>query len=99
MWGIMDKETALTILRAHKEELRAYHVKSLAIFGSVARDEATPLSNVDILVEFDPPIGYFTYFHLQERLAELLGHPVDLATPASLRETMRDEIFAEAIYA
>jgi predicted nucleotidyltransferase len=48
----MRRDEALAILTAHQEELKEYGVKSLAIFGSVARDEARPDSDVDLLVEF-----------------------------------------------
>ena len=95
----MDKQTALTILREHQVELRRYHVKSLAVFGSVARDEARPDSDVDILVEFDQPVGLIAYSQLQRRLSELLGCRVDLATSAALHENMRDDILSEAVYA
>jgi len=95
----LDKQTALAILREHWAELRGYHVKSLAIFGSVARDEAGPGSDVDILVEFDQPVGLIAYSRLQRRLSEILNCRVDLATPAALRDTMRDEILNEAVYA
>lgn len=93
----MKRQTALAILREHRTELRAYHVKSLAVFGSVARDEAGPGSDVDILVEFDQPVGLFTHMALQERLCEILGCRVDLATPPALHEAMCDEILNEAV--
>lgn len=56
----MKRDEALAILAEHQEELRRkYYVKSLALFGSVARNEASDKSDVDLLVEFSGPIGLF----------------------------------------
>ena len=95
----MRKEEALRILAQHREEIYAFGVASLAIFGSVARNEAGPDSDVDILVEFAVPTGYFGLFRLQRRLEELLGRRVDLATPGAVRESMKDRILLEAVHA
>ena len=67
------------------------------LFGSVARDEATDKSDVDLLVEFHRPIGYFGFFELQDDLTRLLGAQVDLGTPASLKQRFRTRVLAEAI--
>ena len=68
------------ILRAHKEELREkFGVSSIAIFGSYARGEQTELSDVDILVDFERPIGW-EIVDLKEYLESLLGVSVDLIT-------------------
>jgi predicted nucleotidyltransferase len=94
----MKRDAVLAVLGAQREQLRSeYGVKSLALFGSVARDEAGPKSDVDLLVEFDRPTGYFGLVRLQLRLQELLGCEVDLGTPRSLRPTMRQRIDKEAI--
>ena len=98
----MRCEEALTILRAALPELRSrYAVKDIAVFGSVARDEAGPDSDVDLLVEFEPGQsgGYFKFFALQEDLAGRLHHSVDLVTPDALKRQLRDRILAEAIHA
>jgi uncharacterized protein len=72
-------------------------VCSLVMFGSVARGEATESSDVDMLVEFDRPTGYFGLVRLQNFLKELLGREVDLGTPGSLRPEMKQRIEREAI--
>ncbi len=65
----MKRDQALATLRTEKDRLsRDYGVKSLALFGSVARDEATAVSDVDLLVEFDRPTGLFGLFALQDFL-------------------------------
>lgn len=95
----MRRDQILSVLREHQPELDSLGVSSLALFGSVARDEAGPESDVDILVEFDRPVGLFEFVRLQMRLEVLLGLPVDLVTPDALRQTMRDRILGEAVYA
>lgn len=95
----MNRDQVLAMLRDNRERLRSeYGVKMLALFGSVARDEARPDSDVDLLVEFDRPMGYFGLFRLQDDLARLLGRPVDVGTPASLNERLRSRVFSESIH-
>ena len=96
----MRRDDALRILAEHAAELREQHaVASLSVFGSVARDEARPDSDVDLLVEFSKPVGLFAFGRLQDRLAAILGRRVDLATPAALHRRLRDRILSEAIRA
>ena len=95
----MKREEALRLLREHQAELAKSHVKSLAVFGSVARDEAQQDSDVDVLVEFSEPVGMFHFMGMKRQLELLLGTSVDLATPDVIRESMREQIFREAIYA
>ncbi len=97
----MKREKALRILSENREEIEEFGVVRLAIFGSVARDEAGPESDVDVLVELDPGarVGLFEFVRLKMRLEELLGSPVDLVTKDSLKERLRDEVLEEAITA
>ncbi len=76
-------------------------VTSLALFGSVARDDAGPESDVDILVEFDPDlsVGIFKFLHLQECLERILGTRVDLGMPDGIKRRMRDQILNEQVRA
>jgi predicted nucleotidyltransferase len=74
-----------------------YGVKSLSLFGSVARDEASSSSDVDLLVEFSRPVGYFGLFTLQNHLEKILGCPVDLGTPDSLKPRLRQRVMGELI--
>lgn len=95
----MKRDDALKILSAHRDELRQqFGVKSLALFGSVARDEATEMSDVDVLVEFDRPVGLFGLFTLQDHLERLLGCSVDLGTPDSLKPRIRAQVLLERMY-
>ena len=97
----MKRDEALRILAANRERLKEFSVKSLAIFGSVARDEATDASDIDVLVEFEEgkSVGLFAFIRLMHYLQDILGCKVDLATPDALRKEMRDDILREAINA
>ncbi len=91
----------LRVLAAHRAQLEAMGVTSLAVFGSVARDEAGADSDVDILVDFDPTlsVGLFKFLELQEYLEGILGRKVDLGMPGALKPRMRDRILNEQIRA
>lgn len=86
------------ILQQARPDLAArFGVSTILIFGSVARGEDRPGSDVDILVEFDRPITLIGLYKLQDHLSELLGCSVDVGTPASLKPRIRDRILAEAV--
>jgi predicted nucleotidyltransferase len=94
----MKQDIVLQILKQKKAELTSqFGVKSLLLFGSVARNEATSTSDVDLLVEFSRPVGYFGLFALQDYLENLLGCPVDLGTPDSLKPYVREHVMGELI--
>lgn len=80
------------------EFCRANHIRRLALFGSVLRDDFGPDSDVDVLVEFGPEarIGLLSLAGLEIELGELLGRKVDLNTPGFLSDYFRDEVLAEA---
>jgi len=94
----MDLVTVSAILKRHQDDLHQRGVRSLAIFGSLARGETTPRSDIDVLVEFDRPVGLFEIIRLKLYLEELTGRQVDLVTPDALRPSMRDEILREAAH-
>jgi predicted nucleotidyltransferase len=89
----------LEILHRHRTELKSFGVKSLALFGSAVRGEAKPTSDIDILVEFNKPIGLFSFIRLQHRLSEILGRQVDLVTQEALKPQLRDHILEEISHA
>jgi hypothetical protein len=94
----MNREQVIRILSERSIELaQKYGVKSLALFGSVSHDEAGPASDVDLLVEFDRPVGYFGLFALQDHLESLLGCKVDLGTPNSLKPRIRACVLGECV--
>jgi predicted nucleotidyltransferase len=93
----MRREDALAVLAAHKHELTRFHVKSLALFGSVARDEAGPESDVDVLVEFDETPNLLKLIALEHHLSEMLGTKVDLVMHRSLRPAVRRRVAEDLV--
>ena len=86
----MEQNLVLQLLKQKNAEItKQFGVKSLSLFGSVARGESTSSSDVDLLVEFNRPVGYFGLFALQDYLEKLLGCSVDLDTPDSLKPYIR----------
>jgi predicted nucleotidyltransferase len=76
---------------------RRHHIRRLALFGSVLRDDFGPHSDVDVLVQFDPgKTPGWEFFAMQDELAEILGRGVDLNTPGFLSRYFRDRVLAEA---
>lgn len=94
----MQRDDVLAILARHHDEIEALGVKSLALFGSVARNEAGADSDVDILVEFtDRFIGLVAFVRLQQYLEAILRRPVDLVTHRSIKPQLRDRILSELV--
>ncbi len=86
-----------TILRERREELvRDYGVTEIGVFGSCVRGEADEGSDIDILVEFNRPVGFFKFLEMEERLSEWLGARVDLVTKAALKPRIGRRILSEA---
>nr|WP_283757678.1 nucleotidyltransferase family protein [Roseofilum casamattae] len=94
----MQRDEILALAAQHQDELNAMGVKSLALFGSVARNEATADSDVDFLVEFDDrPIGLFDLSRVRLYLEDILGRKVDMGTVDSLKEYLRDRVLRDRI--
>ena len=88
----MTRAEALAILAAHQEELAVFGLRRLALFGSVARDEAGLDSDVDVLVEFEGRATLDRYAGFYDRLEDLPDRPVDLVTRSAVRPSMRASI-------
>ena len=74
-----------------------HHIRRLALFGSVVRDDFGPGSDVDVLVQFEPgKTPGWEFFAMQDELTEILGRSVDLNTPGFLSRYFRDRVMAEA---
>jgi len=94
----MKRDQAIKLIRAEKETIRRqYLVKSLLLFGSVARDQAMPGSDIDLIVEFNQPVGLFHFIGLKQYLEEILGCKVDLATYRSLKPNIKQQVLEEAV--
>jgi predicted nucleotidyltransferase len=94
----MNRENVLRILAASRQDLKSFHVKTLALFGSVARDEARADSDIDLLVEFEGPVTFDRYMDLKFFLEERLGRRVDLVTRDALKPRLRPRVEREAIH-
>ncbi len=97
----MTRDRALTILREHEAELKAKGVAHLRLFGSVARDEATDDSDVDIIVDFEPQIEmtWSLLFGTEQDLSAILGTDVDMSREAFMKERIRNRALREAVLA
>lgn len=89
------------LLHARRDEIREivarHHGRSICYFGSVARGDEAPGSDVDLLVELEPGTRPFVILELGAELEDALGVPVDLATLEMLRASVRAEVLAEAV--
>lgn len=93
-----EKDDLLTVLRNALPALhRDWPIRRLALFGSVARDDATETSDLDILVEFDRPVGLSAFLALETRLSALTGRRVDLVSRPSLKPFIGAQILEEAV--
>ena len=93
----ISKNEVLRKIREHRVTLESMGVKSLGLFGSVARDEANSESDVDILVEFSNPVGFFQVFDIQYFLEDLLQCSIDLGTASSLKKHLRTPVLEDMI--
>ncbi|MDD3933763.1 MAG: nucleotidyltransferase family protein [Methanoculleus sp.] len=97
---MQSREEVFATLQRLKGELAAWlSVSRIGINGAVARGEQTEANDIDILVEFSRPVGFFTFVELEEYLSLCLGAPVDLVTPDALKPLIRERVTAEVAYA
>ncbi len=95
----MRRDEALALLREHKPVLAdRFGVADLALFGSTARDEAGPGSDIDILISLPGARGWAGYGEVLQHLEGLFGHSVDLVVDADVRVELRPYIKADAVY-
>jgi predicted nucleotidyltransferase len=101
-WSFMTAQTKFDVLRIineHQETLRSFGVRRCGLFGSFLRDEISPTSDVDLLVEFEPDQKTFlNFFNLNFFLEKVLGRKVELVTPESLSPYVGPFILSEVEY-
>ena len=86
------------ILKKHEKELKEeYGIKEIGIFGSYLRGEAKEESDLDILIEFEKPIGFFKFLELEEYLSNLIGIKVDLVSKKALKPYIGKYILKEVV--
>ncbi|PNW54128.1 UNVERIFIED_CONTAM: nucleotidyltransferase [Euhalothece sp. KZN 001] len=93
----MNRNQVLHLVTTHQDDLQLLGVKTLELFGSVARDNTNSESDVDFLAEFSHPITLFQFIKIKLYLEDLLGHPVDLGTREALKENLRQPVLQEVI--
>ena len=90
----------LALIEAHADELHALGARRIGVFGSFAKNQATPESDVDVYVEFSEGMKtYDNFFALYELLRELFGRPIDLVTDGALSERKARLILPTVRYA
>jgi hypothetical protein len=93
----VNREDVVTVLKSNRTAIRRYGVKSLALFGSAARNRLHKRSDVDILVQFNQPT-WANYIGLKFYLEDLLGREVDLVTPKGLKPAVRPSVERDLLY-
>jgi predicted nucleotidyltransferase len=92
----LERDEVVARVRSHRSELSVLGVKSLDLFGSVARGEARVGSDVDVLVEFQSSPSFDQFMDVKFYLEDLLGRRVDLVTPSALKPRMRGVVKRES---
>ena len=93
----MSRDVILQSLRQHREDLEIFGIRSLHLFGSVARNEDSLQSDVDLLVDFASAPSFSSFMKLRIFLEDLLGRKVDLITTSGLRDRVRPYVEKDAI--
>ncbi len=95
----MDRSQILNILKTQLPYLVShFHVKTIGLFGSYARNQASQTSDVDILVEFSKPITLFEYIDLEDFLSECIGRKVDLVAKDGLKPLIKPRVLEDVVY-
>ncbi len=93
-------EKVIKTIKKNKDTLKDnYNIEKIGVFGSFAKKNENKLSDVDILVEFSKPIGYFKFIELESFLEKVLEKKVDLTTKNSLKLPIKEEVLRDTIYA
>ena len=97
----MDKDAVIATLKAHRADLERKGVIHAALFGSVARGEAGPESDIDIAIEMDYDVvgGVWEYSALKQQIADLFSSPVDVVNQRTLKPGIRESVARDVIYA
>jgi predicted nucleotidyltransferase len=92
-----NRNDVVNIIKSKRRMIKRYSVKSLALFGSAARNRLRKNSDVDVLVQFEQPT-WANYIGLKFYLQDLLGREVDLVTPKGLKPAVRPSVEKDLLY-
>lgn len=95
----MIKDKVLTLIKEHRQEFHRFRVRAIYLFGSIARDDENPQSDIDILVAFEGPATFDQYMDLKFYLEDLFHRKVDLITESGLRPELRKYVERDLIRA
>jgi predicted nucleotidyltransferase len=97
----MDKDAVIATLRAHRADIERMGVIHAAVFGSLARGEAGPDSDIDIAIDMDYDVvgGVWEYVGLRQQIADLFTEPVDVVNRQTLKPGVREAVARDLIYA
>ena len=97
----MDRSCAIAILKRHKAELERKGVRHAALFGSTARGDNRPDSDIDIVVDLgaDTSLSVYDYIGLKDYIASLFDRPVDVVSQEGLKPDVKSRALRDAIYA
>lgn len=97
----MDSRNIIATLRRHEDELHRQGVAHAALFGSVARGDARPGSDIDILIDLDPGVSMsvFDYVALKEYIAGLFEGPVDVVNREGLKPYLKPSVLTDVVHA
>ncbi|RAU21329.1 nucleotidyltransferase [Paramagnetospirillum kuznetsovii] len=95
----ITRDEVVARLQDNPHLMERFGVKSLALFGSVVRNDAKPTSDIDLMVDFHPgqPGGLFRFVELKHALEGILGRPVDLITSGNIKPRLKKRILAECM--
>ncbi len=94
----LTRERVFKTLQENREAIRGFGVRSLGLFGSIARGDPSPSSDLDFLVDFERPT-FDAYMDLKELLESLFSRPVDLILAHTLKPRLREPILRETVHA
>ena len=97
--GTIMNNKIIKILKEQKSVLeKNFHINKIGIFGSYARNEETPDSDIDILVEYNKTPGLFEFFSLEEHLETVLNKKIDLVRKEGLKKQIKEQVLSEVLY-
>jgi uncharacterized protein len=97
----MDRDDVIATLRGHESELRAAGVVRISLFGSTARGDSRPESDIDLLAAFDDTrrISLLDVVGIERQISRMLGRPVELVEEGTLKPRVKKNVEAEAVRA